>query len=406
MRILLIHSNYDAFGGGEIYVSSLMRLLKAHGNDTFLFSFSNREEFTDESMCIVRDHFYDRDQYPGSYILRYFARFYINPRIILKLRHWISQIKPDIIHINANDRYGISVLIALHGLRIPVIQSVHAYTVVCMSETSKKPFGELCRYSYGIECFKNRCLPTWKFLAIAPSYALKWNLTKRIVDRIIAPNNQLKQRLLNCGAKNMSVIQHFVDRPLTLPDTSGVEPGNILCVGRISKEKGFQYVILSMLEVRNEFPAAVLHICGDGPYLDELKLLSKSLNLDQAVQFHGYVNQNDLGGFYERANVVVFPSMCLEICGLVNLEALAYARPLIVSDQCGVEGLFIDELTVNPSDVRLLSGNILSVLKDRDRFQEMSKNSYDLYNRRYSPEIHYERLYREYSELQAKRRSA
>ena len=181
-----------------------------------------------------------------------------------------------------------------------------------------------------------------------------------------------------------------------------MEIGNILCVGRISKEKGFQFVIQAMKKIRQEFPSARLHICGIGPYLNYLKQLSRDLGLDDAIVFHGYVNPSNLAVFYEKANVVVFPSTCLEICGLVNLETLAYARPLIVSSQCGVNELFNGTKSVilaNPTNTQDLAEKILKILTDWDLFKEMSKNAFDLYNNRFCPEIHYRNLIIIYEEL-------
>lgn len=402
MRILIIHSNYGVFGGGEVYVNSLINLLKNHGNEVFLFSFSDNEEYSDDTRLILRDRFYDQEQNPILFFIRYLRRFYIDPKVISQLRHWILVIRPDIIHVHANDKYGISVLVAVMGFKIPIIQSIHAYTVVCMSDTSKKPSGELCSYSYGLTCFHNKCLPFWKLLAIVPSYALKWNLTKKVVDRLIAPNIQLHDRLISCGAKKVAVIEHFVERPSKQPDINSVQKGNILCVGRISREKGFQFVIQAMVKIQHEAPWAVLHICGEGPYLDKLKRISSELKIDNAVIFHGYVNPSDLEAFYERANIVVFPSMCLEICGLVNLEALAHARPLIISNQCGVDELFADRrigYSTNPSDIIALAENILSIIENPDLFQEMSKNAYALFLERFSPESHYEKLLAAYKAI-------
>ncbi len=379
-----------------------MDLLKTNGNEVFIFAFSNKKKVKDSSRLIIHDCFYEKNQNPVIFLFRYLLRFYIDPRIIVKLRHFIRNTRPDIIHIHANDKYGISVLMGLLDCGIPVIQSVHAYTIVCMSKTSKKPSGGLCRYSYGFGCFTYKCLPVWKFFTIVPPYALKWSITKRVVDEFIAPNIQIKNRLISCGALNVSVIEHFVYTTRKRPDKEFVERGNILCVGRISEEKGFQFIIKAMMQIRQNFETAKLHICGDGPYLDNLKHLTKDLGLEDSVIFHGYINHSDLEIFYEKANVVVFPSMCLEICGLVNLEALAHARPVIISNQCGINELFNDKkigFLTDPSNVKAISENILTILKDWILFQEMSQNAYQLYLSRFSPEIHYDKIIAEYSTL-------
>ena len=69
-----------------------------------------------------------------------------------------------------------------------------------------------------IEMFNDKCLPLWKFFSIVPSYALKLTLTKKIVDAVIAPNIQLRGRLIGCGSKMVRILEHFVDSPLKQPD--------------------------------------------------------------------------------------------------------------------------------------------------------------------------------------------
>ena len=113
MRILIVHSYYGQFGGGEVYVRSFIDLLRSHGHEIFLFSFTEGREIARDTELILRDAFYDKNQNPGIYFVRYLLRFYIDPWVITRLRRWIRVIRPDVIHIHANDRYGISVLLAL-----------------------------------------------------------------------------------------------------------------------------------------------------------------------------------------------------------------------------------------------------------------------------------------------------
>lgn len=402
MRILIIHSYYARFGGGEVFVRSFIDLLKSHGDEVFLFSFTEGPEIANTNELVLKDVFYEADQNPLVYFGRYLLRFFFDPCVILKLRRWIRKIKPDVIHIHANDRFGISVLIALIGVGIPVVQSVHAYTLVCMSKTSKLPTGHACWNSSGIHCLVRKCLPTWECIAIVPSYAIKWWITKRVVDRIIAANPQVQKRLACCGFSKTVIIEHFVKNPKRASSVDKVEWGSILCVGRLSKEKGFQFAILAMEKIRQAVPGAVLHICGEGPYEADLILLVNQLNLNDTVLFHGYVDPVTLKQYYQRANLVVFPSLCLEICGLVNLEALSAGRPLIISDACGIRELFQGKeigFFVDPADILTLSESIQKILRDPGLFLEMSNTAYKLYLEKFNPEIHYQKILSLYRSL-------
>lgn len=401
MRILVIHSNYGALGGGEVYVQSFIALLKAHRHETFLFSFDKKESISQDQM-VVRDSFDPGNQNPFSTFTTYLGRFYFSPYVVIKLRKWIKKINPDIIHIHANDKYGISVLIALFGNKTPIVQTIHAYTVLCMSESSKLPSGQKCEYSHGISCFTKRCLPFPRFLALVPPYWLKWYLTKKVVDLIITPNKQIEERINICGFLNTELIEHFVPDVYNGNQDNAIEEGRILCIGRLTKVKGFQYAIYAFHKIIGNFPKACLDICGDGPYLTDLEKLVEGLNLSGVVRFHGSIPNDDLEGYFMRSNVVVFPSACLEICGLVNLETMKFGRPLIISDQCGVSELFENYepgLIIDVTDTRLLAEKIEEIISDKRLAEHLGRKARVLYERKFSPEIHYNRLIKLYFQL-------
>jgi glycosyltransferase involved in cell wall biosynthesis len=401
MRILVIHSNYGAFGGGEVYVNSVIELLKSHGHEIFLFSFDNTEIVSTDKM-VLKDSFNYGNQNLFSSVLAYFGRFYFSPRVFIKLRKWIMKINPDIIHIHANDKYAVSVLTALAGTKKPVVQTIHAYNVVCMGDSSNISGGKKCQQSHGVSCLINRCLPVQRFFALVPPYWLKWYLTKKEVDIIITPNIQVEERIKKCGFLKTVLIKHFVENNHDPQLIDEMEVGNILCVGRLTKDKGFQYVIYALNKIIKIFPKARLDICGDGPYLNDLKKLVADLNLYNFVKFNGSIPYFDLERYYLRSNVVVFPSTCLEICGLVNLEAMKFARPLIISDQCGVSELFENyerSFIFDVTDISLLAEKIMEIISNKNLANHLGFKARVLYETQFSPEIHYNQLISLYNDL-------
>jgi glycosyltransferase involved in cell wall biosynthesis len=72
--------------------------------------------------------------------------------------------------------------------------------------------------------------------------------------------------------------------------TSGPGP-HLLAVGRLSREKGYDLLLRAMVTVRTEFPDASLLIAGFGPEEAALKAECRSLGLDEAVRFAGYVDR-------------------------------------------------------------------------------------------------------------------
>lgn len=68
-----------------------------------------------------------------------------------------------------------------------------------------------------------------------------------------------------------------------------------------------------------------------GWYYDEIYQRVRSLGLDEAVHFPGFIPAGDLPGWYQAAEAFVYPSL-FEGFGLPVLEAMACGAPVICSD--------------------------------------------------------------------------
>jgi glycosyltransferase involved in cell wall biosynthesis len=64
-------------------------------------------------------------------------------------------------------------------------------------------------------------------------------------------------------------------------------------VGHLLEKQGVQLVLRALPLVRERVPGARLLVIGDGPYRPELESLAGRLDLDEAVEFAGYVESHD-----------------------------------------------------------------------------------------------------------------
>ncbi|WP_242504085.1 glycosyltransferase family 4 protein [Promicromonospora panici] len=116
-------------------------------------------------------------------------------------------------------------------------------------------------------------------------------------------------------------------------DRSGrTGPVRLLHVGRLVRTKGAREAIRAMARLR-DLPV-VLDVVGDGNDRRACDDLVRDLRLTGRVTIHGAVPHADVDGFYERADVFVFPSY-REPGGAVVLEAMAHGLPLVVCDRGG-----------------------------------------------------------------------
>jgi D-inositol-3-phosphate glycosyltransferase len=108
----------------------------------------------------------------------------------------------------------------------------------------------------------------------------------------------------------------------------------ILYVGRIEPLKGID-ILINALALLSNRPDWRCLIVGGGPSsqseVARLKKLSKKLKLETRLDFTGIVHQEKLPGYYNKAHVLVVPSL-YESFGLVALEALASGCPVVASD--------------------------------------------------------------------------
>jgi glycosyltransferase involved in cell wall biosynthesis len=83
----------------------------------------------------------------------------------------------------------------------------------------------------------------------------------------------------------------------------------------------------------------------------------------------GYMRGAALWEQYQRASVIVIPSLCPEACPTVALEAMAHGRPVVGSRIGGIPDLIENEvngLLVPPGDPAALADSLWRILTDHD----------------------------------------
>jgi glycosyltransferase involved in cell wall biosynthesis len=96
-------------------------------------------------------------------------------------------------------------------------------------------------------------------------------------------------------------------------------PVRLLSVGRLVDTKNVRFTLEALGRLR-DLPWR-LDVVGDGPERAGLEAAASALDVADRVTFHGHANE--VGRFYEAADLLVFPSR-LEYAPLVILEAMSY----------------------------------------------------------------------------------
>lgn len=160
-------------------------------------------------------------------------------------------------------------------------------------------------------------LPTWKTLV-------------RSADAVVAPSQALGGKIL---ALSPDVDVQTIPNGINLSgfDTTRPRKNRILLCSRLFAFKGFQYVIEAVKDLMLDWQ---VHIIGDGPYLDALKVAAEGSKTP--VIFHGWLDRQSaqFRELYETSSIFVLPSEA-ENFPTVLLEAMSAGLAVIASTAGG-----------------------------------------------------------------------
>ena len=163
------------------------------------------------------------------------------------------------------------------------------------------------------------------------------------------------------------VIYNGLEAPLLVPIILPFDPPQLLCLGRLSSEKGFDVALNAFGIILREFPEARLLIAGDGPARNELEQQAADLGIRRRVEFLGWVEPADVPALINTTTIVLMPSR-QESLPLVALEAGLMARPIVATRIGGLPEVVAHEQTgliVESGDPRALADGAIYLLRER-----------------------------------------
>ena len=118
----------------------------------------------------------------------------------------------------------------------------------------------------------------------------------------------------------------------------------VLFVGRLEKRKGLRFLLRAWPEVLRRHPEARLVVVGRGRPLEGYRRFAARQGWSpEDVVFAGYVSDEDLPRYYQAADVFCAPNTGQESFGIVLLEAMAAAVPIVAADIPGYRDVVTHE---------------------------------------------------------------
>jgi len=330
MKVLHLTTHVN-LGGITKYILTLIEPLKRHGVETWILSSGG------SCSQALRDR--------GAHLVELPIRTKseLNPKLYCALPQVKKIIRDngiDVLHAHTRVTQMMTYWIQ-RSISIPVITTCHGFY--------KRRLGR-------------RLIPAWGDRVVAISQMVAEHLAS---DFKVAAG---KIRLVN-NAVDFDEIDSLRAR-CRMDDAKkkyGIPPEDpvIGVVARLVEDKGHEYLIRAIAELKISFPGIRLIIVGDGKCRNRLKKIVSELALEKSVIFTGNLENviEPLCAF----DVFALPATWREGFGLSIVEAMACEKPVIVTNIWALNALIQNRVTgilIQPKSVPSLVESIRNLLNN------------------------------------------
>ncbi len=196
-----------------------------------------------------------------------------------------------------------------------------------------------------------------------------------------------KQKLIKLGCPEDRIIVHrmgvdmekFQFQPSSQKEHQ--DRVKLISVGRMVEKKGMEYGLRAIAEIYPSNKTLLYRIVGDGELFDDLKLLVKQLGIDDAVEFVGWKEPDEIMQLMNDSDIFLAPCVTAkngdqEGIPMVIMEAMAMGLPVISTYHTGIPELIDNEKTgylVEERDVNGLASKIKMLISNTSIQREFSK---------------------------------
>ncbi len=357
MRILFVLKSMAQKAGTERVMSDKINWLANHGHYVTLVTYEQGNHpisFTLHKSVNVVDlntRFFELARLPIYHrIIEYYKMRKLFSKRLLEV---INKYSPDVL---VTTTYSMNVADLIANLNVPIKKIIESHSA-WFSVGKKNDF---------------RDNPTLHFLAdiLDVFYYRRVKNFNLLVALTTGDANDWK-----CYNGNVITIPNpltFYPKSLSLR----VSKKQILCVGRLNYQKGFDLLIASFAKIAYRFPEWHVDIYGDGEEKDKLQNLVRMHQLDNQIHFCAPTDR--IYDKYQNSDFFVLSSR-YEGFGLVLIEAMSCACPC-VSFRCkyGPEDIIEDGMTgllVKDGDIDELAAKMEWMITHNDDRIEMGKRA-------------------------------
>jgi glycosyltransferase involved in cell wall biosynthesis len=230
--------------------------------------------------------------------------------------------------------------------------------------------------------------PPPRILALVEQAALAY------ADRVLTVTEQLKGAYVSRGADaaKISVILNVPEgRFLELDSGAAMKPDQagrftLICHGAIEERYGHDTILEAIAQVKHQIPHLRLRVLGHGSFLDEFLAQRSRLDLEDCVDYLGFVPLQQMLEELQAADVGIVAQKSSPYSNLVHTnkmyEYIHFGKPVLASRLKAVEAYFDDDSLCffEPGDPESLAQGIVDLYRHPDKRRRLTENAQRLYN--------------------------
>lgn len=338
MKIAMMTNSYKPFVAGvPISIERLSEGLRAQGHEVIVFAPDYKGQEADDN--IERYHALIKGIVNGFSVPNS-----LDPQIEKRFREGHF----DVIHVHHPMLIGRTALYLAEKYHVPLCYTCHTRYEQYLHYIMKAPFLP--------DSFRKPHFDRFSLMEILQKKKIVQNYVNHYANRcdlVFVPTPSMQAYLEETGnCTETAVLPTGLNKESFAADEEEAaylrevlrgEKKYLFCtVGRLAKEKNLEFLFraLAVRKIKRgaDFRLAVV---GEGPYKKQLCELSETLGIREEVAFVGAVPNDKVKNYCKAADIFLFSSLS-ETQGIVLLEAMAAATPVLAVKASGVQDVVIN----------------------------------------------------------------
>lgn len=385
-NILIVHNYYQIPGGEDTVVANEKKMLEEHGHKVILYSRNNAEL---KQMLKFQKLFL-----PITTIF--------NPRTYREIKRLIKSENIEIVHVhNTLNLISPSVYYAARAMKVPVIQTVHNFRLLCPGATFYRD-GHICEdcVKSGLWCaVKHKCYRGSRMQTLACVISSWFHRMTGIYGTInyICLTEFNKRKLLELKQikpKKVFVKPNSVESNCSfIPEES--RENQYVFAGRLDKLKGIDILFEGWKRIGDTAPKLV--VCGTGPMEGWCKEFIRQNQVN--IELRGFVPNIEAQKLIAISKALVLPTQWYEGFPMSIVEAYSVGTPVICSD-LGNAGILVIEGITGAKFSACSSEELIGAVKRLKTYRNIYCSTYEMYEQLYTEKQNYKRLIEIYQKAQ------